>query len=53
MNDTNIGEFEERVMLTITSLVNDARSVAICDEIKQAARKVKPGVIHAVLLRLE
>lgn len=54
MKGTNIGEFEELVMLTIASLVNDAYSVAICDEIKRTTkRKVKHGVIHAVLNRLE
>ena len=54
MKGTNLGEFEEIVLLTIASLVNDAYSVAICDELeKHAERKVKLGVVHAVLNRLE
>jgi DNA-binding PadR family transcriptional regulator len=54
MKGTNLGEFEELVLLTIASLVNDAYSVAICDELeKHAERKVKLGVVHAVLNRLE
>jgi PadR family transcriptional regulator PadR len=54
MKGTNLGEFEELVLLTIASLVNDAYSVAICDEIKQhAGRAAKLGVVHAVLNRLE
>ena len=54
MKGKNIGEFEELVMLTIASLVNDAYSVAICDEIKRTTKRtVKHGVIHAVLNRLE
>jgi len=41
-------------LLTIASLVNDAYSVAICDELsKYAKRTVKLGVVHAVLNRLE
>jgi DNA-binding PadR family transcriptional regulator len=54
MKGTNLGEFEELVLLTIASLVNDAYSVAICDELeKHAERRVKLGVVHAVLNRLE
>lgn len=54
MKGTNLGEFEELVLLTIASLVNDAYSVAICDELeKYADRSVKLGVVHAVLNRLE
>jgi DNA-binding PadR family transcriptional regulator len=54
MKGTNLGEFEELVLLTIASLVNDAYSVAICDELeKHADRAVKLGVVHAVLNRLE
>lgn len=54
MKGTNLGEFEELVLLTIASLVNHAYSVAICDELsKQADRTVKLGVIHAILNRLE
>jgi PadR family transcriptional regulator, regulatory protein PadR len=54
MKGTNLGEFEELVLLTIAALVNDAYSVGICDELeKHAGRSVKLGVVHAVLNRLE
>ena len=54
MKGTNLGEFEELVLLTIAALVNDAYSVAICDELeKTAGRAAKLGVVHAVLNRLE
>lgn len=54
MKGTNLGEFEELVLLTIAALLSDAYSVAICDELsQQTGRDVKLGVIHAVLNRLE
>ncbi|HLZ16472.1 MAG TPA: helix-turn-helix transcriptional regulator [Cyclobacteriaceae bacterium] len=54
MKGTNLGEFEELVLLTIASLVNDAYSVAICDEMERhTGRSAKLGVVHAVLNRLE
>ena len=54
MKGTNIGEFEELVILTIAVLHEDAYSVAICDQLDlQTGRKVKLGVVHAVLNRLE
>jgi PadR family transcriptional regulator PadR len=54
MKGTNLGEFEELVLLTIAALINDAYSVGICDELeKQTERAVKLGVVHAVLNRLE
>jgi len=54
MKGTNLGEFEELVLLTIAALVNDAYSVAICDELtKSTDRTAKLGVVHAVLNRLE
>ncbi len=54
MKGTNLGEFEELVLLTIAALVNDAYSVAICDELtKVTGRSAKLGVVHAVLNRLE
>jgi len=54
MKGTNLGEFEELVLLTIAGLVNDAYSVGICDELeKHTGRVVKLGVVHAVLNRLE
>lgn len=54
MKGTNLGEFEELVLLTIASLVNEAYSVAVCDELaRHTGRVVKLGVVHAVLNRLE
>jgi DNA-binding PadR family transcriptional regulator len=54
MKGTNLGEFEELVLLTIAALVNGAYSVAICDELaKHTGRDAKLGVVHAVLNRLE
>jgi DNA-binding PadR family transcriptional regulator len=54
MKGTNLGEFEELVLLTIAALVNDAYSVAICDELaKHTGRSARLGVVHAVLHRLE
>lgn len=54
MKGTNLGEFEELVLLTIAALVNDAYSVAVCDELeKHTGRAAKLGVVHAVLNRLE
>lgn len=54
MKGTNLGEFEEIVLLTIAALINDAYSVAICDELeKNTGRSVKLGVVHTVLNRLE
>lgn len=54
MKGTNLGEFEELVLLTVAVLINDAYSVAICDELeKYSERQVKLGVVHSVLNRLE
>lgn len=54
MKGTNLGEFEELVLLTIASLVNEAYSVGICEELKKNAKRgVRLGVVHAVLNRLE
>lgn len=54
MKGTNIGEFEELMLLTVAALMEDAYSVAICDELsKNTGRSVKLGVVHAVLSRLE
>ena len=54
MKGTNIGEFEELVLLTIAMLMEDAYSVAICDELeKTTGRAAKLGVVHSVLNRLE
>lgn len=54
MKGTNLGEFEELVLLTIASLVSEAYSVSICDALtKTTKRPAKLGVVHAVLNRLE
>lgn len=54
MKGTNLGEFEELVLLTIAALMEEAYSVSICDEIeKVSGREVKLSVVHAVLNRLE
>ena len=54
MKGTNLGEFEELVLLTIAALVNDTYSVAICDELEKVTRRsAKLGVVHSVLNRLE
>ncbi|MBL7861831.1 MAG: PadR family transcriptional regulator [Cyclobacteriaceae bacterium] len=54
MKGTNLGEFEELVLLTIAALRAEAYSVAIVDELcNYAQRSVKLGVVHAVLNRLE
>ena len=54
MKGTNLGEFEELVLLTIAALVDEAYSVGICDDLeKRTGRTVKLGVVHAVLNRLE
>lgn len=54
MKGTNLGEFEELVLLTIAALMDKAYSVAICDELSNHNdRTVKLGVVHSVLNRLE
>lgn len=54
MKGTNLGEFEELVLLTVAALLKEAYSVAICDELaSHTGRSVKLGVVHAVLNRLE
>ncbi len=54
MKGTNLGEFEELVLLTIAALMEEAYSVAICDELSNHTdRDVKLGVVHTVLNRLE
>ncbi len=54
MKGTHLGEFEEIVLLTIAALMQEAYSVAICDEIERVTnRKVKLSVVHSVLNRLD
>lgn len=54
MKGSNLGEFEELVLLTVAALIEEAYSVAICDVLSDhTGRTVKLGVVHAVLNRLE
>ena len=54
MKGTNLGEFEELVLLTVAALMEEAYSVAICDELSNhTKRTIQLGVVHAVLNRLE
>lgn len=54
MKGTNLGELEELVLLTVASLVNEAYSVAVCDELeRRTGRSARLGMVHAVLNRLE
>lgn len=54
MKGTNLGEFEELVLLTVATLTEEAYCVAICDELSShTGRVIKLGVVHAVLNRLE
>ncbi len=54
MKGTNLGEFEELVLLTVAALMEEAYSVAVCDELSiRTDRTVKLGVVHSVLHRLE
>ena len=54
MKGTNIGEFEELVLLTVGLLHNDAYGLAIVEELKsQTRRSVTLSAVHKVLIRLE
>lgn len=54
MKGTNLGEFEELVLLAVGVLQGDAYSIAITDEIsKVTGRKIAFGVVHSALNRLE
>ncbi len=54
MKGTNLGEFEELVLLTVGILGNDAYSLGICEEIKRITeRTVSFPVVHSALNRLE
>lgn len=54
MKGTNIGEFEELVLLAVSILQDDAYSISIAAEIHKATkRKVIFTVVHAALIRLE
>ena len=54
MKGTNLGEFEELVLLTVGILYDNAYSVAIQKELnKQTGRKVTLSSVHAAVYRLE
>ena len=54
MKGTNLGEFEELVMLTVGAVYPEAYGVSIKDEIRlQTGRKVTLSTIHAALNRLQ
>jgi PadR family transcriptional regulator PadR len=54
MKGTNIGEFEELVLLTIGVLKDDAYGVAIKLDIKKrTVRNPSIGALHSALTRLE
>ena len=54
MKGTNIGEFEELVLLTVGLLHSDAYGLAIVEELKsQSKRNVTLSAVHKVLIRLE
>ncbi|NQZ78451.1 MAG: helix-turn-helix transcriptional regulator [Ekhidna sp.] len=54
MKGTNLGEFEELVLLTVGILYDNAYSVAIQHELnRQTDRKVSISSVHAAVYRLE
>lgn len=54
MKGTNLGEFEELVLLTVGILYEDAYGLAITDELaKQTNRRSTISSVHKVLVRLE
>lgn len=54
MNETNVGEFEELVLLTVLILNEEAYILKIQQELlSQANRKAAMGAIHVTLGRLE
>ncbi|WP_460981857.1 PadR family transcriptional regulator [Spirosoma fluminis] len=54
MKGTQLGEFEEIVLLTIARLYDDAYGVAVLEELSQRLeRPVGLGVVHRTMQRLE
>ena len=54
MRRTDLGEFEEVVLLTVAVLTPNAYSVVIAEELEQQTGKtVTTGAVHAALQRLE
>jgi len=53
-NRTNLGEFEELVLLVVGVLNDNAYGISIMDEIeKQTGRALSISAVHSVLTRLE
>ncbi len=54
MKGTELGEFEEIVLLTIAALYDEAYSVAVLEEIeKRMERSMSIGSVHRTMQRLE
>lgn len=54
MKGTQLGEFEELVLLTIALLYDDAYSVAVVEELSQRLeRSMSLGAVHRTMQRLE
>ena len=54
MKGTNLGEFEELVLLVVGILYDNAYSVAICNELQnQTARKINISAVHSAVYRLQ
>lgn len=54
MRGTNLGEFEELILLTVASLGEEAYAVTVKDEVKVIAeRTVNISAVHSALYRLE
>jgi PadR family transcriptional regulator PadR len=54
MKGTQLGEFEELVLLTIALLYDDAYSVAVVEELGQRLeRPMSLGAVHRTMQRLE
>ena len=54
MRGTQLGEFEELVLLVIAFLYNDAYSVAVLEELSERlARPMSLGAVHRTMQRLE
>ncbi len=54
MKRTNLGEFEELVLLTVSALYERAYGISIKDEIAtQTGRNLSISAVHSVLNRLE
>ena len=54
MKGTQLGEFEELILLTIALLYDDAYSVAVVEELSQRLeRPMSLGAVHRTMQRLE